>query len=210
MYPNQNGLHVYGEGMVSVDADTLKISLGVITDGLELQTAQVQNAEAITNVIQSLLGIGLKRDDIKTVDYRIDPQYRYEEGKQIFIGYRVTHMLEVSTNQINGAGKIVDTAVRNGANSVANVQFTVQDSTHFYQQALSIAAVDAVRKAETLAGSFGVAFNRIPYLILEEPISAGPVPLAFTSFKAEAQTQIEPGKLTIQARIKAYFHLMVK
>lgn len=208
MLPSQNGIHVNGEGEASVSPDTLKIALGVINEGLELQTLQVQNAGAITNVIQTLLEIGIKREDIKTIDYRIDPQYRYEDGKQIFTGYRITHMLEITTDKINDAGRIVDSAVRSGANTVSNISFTVKDTSPYYELALMMAAQDAMRKAEVLSKSFGAAYKNIPYLIMEEVIPGGPVPLTYTALKAEAQTPIEPGKLTIQARIKAFFHLI--
>jgi uncharacterized protein len=205
---SKNGIHVFGEGTISVNADTLKLTLGVITDGLELQTAQVENSEAISNVIQAIIKNGIIREDFKTVDYRIEPQYRYEEGKQLFSGYRVTHMLEIKTNQIDAAGRIVDSAVRSGANSVSSIQFTIENSAVYYQHALKLASHDALQKAETLARAFGTSIIRIPYLIEEEQHTSGPIPLAYTALKAEAQTQIEPGKLTIQARIKAYFHLI--
>lgn len=208
MYLNRNGIHVFGEGEVSVSPDTLKISLGVTTEGLDLQSLQEENATRVNKIIQAIIDLGVRNEDIKTVDYRIDPQYRYEDSQQIFTGYRVTHILEITTKKINDAGKIVDTAVRSGASTVSNVQFSVMDSDRFYQQALSVATKDAIQKAETLTQSFGVSFNRNPYLISEEPLHSGPIPYAFTALKTEAPTAIEPGKLAIQARIKAYFHLV--
>jgi uncharacterized protein len=208
MSKTRDGIHVFGEGIISVDADTLKINLGVVTEGFELQKSQAQNAETISKVIQTLLDIGIKQENIKTVDYRIEPQYRYEDGKQVFIGYRVTHMLEIKTKQIKNAGLIVDSAVKSGANTVASIQFSIENSAAFYLQALTLATQDTINKADILARSYGAKFYRIPYLIEEEPHINGPVPFAYSALKAETQTQIEPGKLTIQARIKAYFHLI--
>ena len=204
----QNGIHVFGEGLVSVDADTLKITLGVVTEGVELETIQAENAAAITRVIQALHDNGIKHDEIKTIDYRIDPQYRYEDSKQLFVGYRITHMLEVKTKQIKNAGKIVDSAVKNGANTVTNIQFTIENDTVFYQHALQLAAKDTLRKAYTLARPYGATAYQIPYLIEEQLSIGGPIPLTYTALKAEAQTPIEPGKLTVQARIKAYFYII--
>ncbi len=203
-----HGIQVFGEGIVSVEPDELKIILGVITEGTELQAIQTQNGILITQVIQSLLGIDIKREDVRTTDYRIDPQYRYEDGKQIFQGYRVTHLLEITSKKINSAGIIVDTSVKNGANVVQNIHFQLKNSDAFYQHALSLAGKDAVQKAEALARTFGVSLYPIPFLILEEPISNRPIPISFASFKGVAETPILPGKLTMQARIKANFSFL--
>ena len=208
MRGTKDGIHVFGDGVVSVDADTLKINLGVSTEGAELQTIQAQNASSTTRVIQAIIELGIKREDIKTVEYRIDPQYQYEEGKQQFIGYKVTHMLEIKTKQVQEAGRIIDTAVKNGANLVTNIQFTVENDSHYYQHALTLAARDTVQKAEGLARSYGASTYLIPFLIEEIQQPIGPIPLSYNTFKAENQTPIEPGRLTIQAQIKAYFHIM--
>ena len=205
---SKNGIHVFGEGIVSVDANMVRITLGVLTEGVELQSIQTQNAQVSSQVIEALIVLGVKREDIRTVEYRIDPQYQYEEGKQQFVGYRVLHMLEIKTNQIKNAGTIVDLAVKTGANSVSNIEFTVENDEQYYQHALTLAANDAVRKADTLARSYGALVYRIPFLVEEIQPTSGPIPLSFTALKAEVQTPIEPGKLTIQARIKAYFHLL--
>ncbi|WP_051120163.1 SIMPL domain-containing protein [Bacillus sp. 1NLA3E] len=206
---NNHGIHVFGEGVVSAEPDVLKITLGVFTDGIELQSAQTQNGIMITKVITGVIEMGIIRDDIRTVDYRIDPQYRYEDGKQVFQGYRVTHLLEITSTKISEAGKIVDASVQNGANAVQSIQFSLKNSEAFYQHALSLAGKDAVQKAETLARTFGVSFYRIPYLILEEQVTNRPVPIPFSALKSEAQTPVLPGKLAVQARIKAYFPFQV-
>jgi uncharacterized protein YggE len=204
----KDGIHVFGEGVISVTADTLKVHVGVVTEGDKLETIQAQNAETSSRVIQAMINLGVRREDIRTIDYRIDPQYQYEDGKQQFIGYRVTHMLEIKTKQIKEAGRIVDVAVENGANLVANIQFSVENDKHYYQHALTLAAKDALKKAESLAYAYRASIYQIPYLIEEIQQPSGPIPLSYTTFKAEAQTPIEPGKLTILAQIKAYFHIM--
>ncbi len=201
----KNGIRVIGEGTMSVAPDTAKITLGTVTESTDLQTSQSQNGATISRVIQAIINLNIKQEDIKTIDYRIDPQYIYEDGKQIFKGYRVSHMLEITTTNINEVGKIVDTAVSNGANSVSNVQFSVKDDSIFYQQALILASNDALKKAAALSHAFGISFNPIPYSIIEEPFGNKPVPLRFEMMKTAAQTPIEPGKLTIEARIRASF-----
>lgn len=201
----KTGIRVIGEGSVSVWPDTAKITLGTVTENTDLQTVQTQNGATISRVIQGLLNLGMKPENIKTGDYRIDPQYIYEDGKQIFQGYRVSHMLEVTTTNLNDVGRIVDTAVTNGVNSVSNVNFFVKNDSIFYQEALIHASHDAVKKAATIAHAFGISFNRIPSLIVEESIGNKPVPLHFELMKTAAQTPIKPGKLTIQARISATF-----
>ncbi|MDF2903418.1 MAG: hypothetical protein K0S25_1056, partial [Bacillus sp. (in: firmicutes)] len=56
---NNHGIHVFGEGVVSAEPDVLKITLGVFTDGIELQSAQTQNGIMITKVIKGVIEMGI-------------------------------------------------------------------------------------------------------------------------------------------------------
>ncbi len=194
-------LTVSGEGKVSVTPDRAIITLGVVTEHVQLAEAQKENNEKMASVIHSLIRLGIPRENIKTAEFRIEPQYDYVEGKQVFRGYKVTHLLRVTIDQVAAVGRIVDTAVANGANQVTSVQFTVSEPTVYYNQALSLALTNSLRKAETLAQSMGVTLLRIP-VDIEEVTQAAPQPILY---RTAAETPIQPGEVEIVAQIRVKY-----
>jgi uncharacterized protein len=201
-----NILELTGEGSVSAPPDMSIITLGVVSEDPTLTNAQQENNETTTKVIQSLISLGIAKENIKTSDYRIETVYDYENGKQTLRGYRVVHLLQVLNHQINQTGVIVDTAVRNGANTVTNIEFKVENPQIYYGQALALALNDAQFKAAELTKEMGVKLNKVPISIQESSQTSPVIPLQTALFaKSEAGTPIQPGKLKITAAIQAKF-----
>lgn len=202
-----NIIKVKGEGEIAVQPDTASVNLGVVTESKELIRAQQQNTSVGNKVIDSLIALGIDRNQIQTFDYRIEPIYDYEEGKQIFRGYKITHILQVKIDNLSIIGNVVDTAVQNGANYVANVQFTTRYKDAYYQQALVRALNNASSKAKTIANSLRVTLNPTPLLVIE----GGDIPHPFESqsiafAKGVSSTQLQPGQLIIKASVAADFN----
>ncbi len=196
-------LKVSGLGTISVSPDQAKISLGVITENKSLQQAQEENAIAITNIIAALVALGIPKKNIQTINYQIDPVYDYKDGVQIFRGYKVTHQLQITIDNIGLTGQVVDHAVNQGANTVSNIQFTVAHPEMYYNEALKLALQNAYAKALSLTSQLPVTLNPVPVKIEEfSTTSTPPVPYPSTyMLKAEAATPIEPGEMTITAKM---------
>ncbi|MFL6517266.1 MAG: SIMPL domain-containing protein, partial [Bacillus sp. (in: firmicutes)] len=155
-HPKGHLIKVTGEGEMAVPPDSAIVNLGIITENKQLLTAQHQNSLEVTKVIDSLISLGITKSHIQTSDYRIEADYDYDQGKQIFRGYKITHILQVKIEDLSIIGKVVDTAVLNGVNNVSNVQFTASNKESFYQQALILAVKNATQKAKTIAGTLQV------------------------------------------------------
>lgn len=212
--PNRNGLHhkghlikVTGEGELLVQPDSASVNVGVITENKELITAQQQNSVEVTKVINSLHGLGIPQNQLQTFDYRIESDYDYDQGKQIFRGYKITHLLQVKIEDLSMIGKVVDTAVKNGVNYVSNVQFKVKNKDSLYQQALALALNNAIEKAKTIAGTLNVTLIPTPTLVMEGGDTNQPFHHhAETFVKGVNSTQFEPGQIVVKASISAEFH----
>ena len=50
--------------------------------------------------------------------------------QQILIGYRVSNILSIQTDNIDSAGNIIDAAVSSGANRVDTVSFQLSDENY--------------------------------------------------------------------------------
>lgn len=198
---------VSGEGTMVASPDRATATLGVRTESLNLQEAQKKNAKEANDMLSSLIGIGVSKDDIKTADFRIDPIYSYEDGKQIFRGYRVTHLFSITIRNAENTGLIIDTAVNNGANEVMNIQFSVAEPQAYYNRALSLAVIDSYKKAQTIAATLGISTQPYPLTITEETQKGAPGPFLVASLDSSGSsgTPIEPGKLEIKATITASY-----
>ncbi|WP_238343531.1 SIMPL domain-containing protein [Gracilibacillus saliphilus] len=198
---------VTGDGTVSVEPNQAVVTLGVITEDSNLQKAQRENAESTNNIIQALLQENIPRHHIQTYDYRMDIQYDYDEGIQIFRGYRVTNLLEVIIEPIDKVGLIIDTAVDYGANTVRNIQLTVANQDRYYLEALQKAVENTQIKASIIAQELGVSISSIPYSLKEisrrEESESRPVVLGVST--DSPITPIEPGRLAIKAKVEAEF-----
>lgn len=198
---------VSGEGTVIASPNRASATLGVRTESQNLQEAQTSNAQKANEMLSSLIAIGISKDDIKTADFRIDPIYSYEDGKQLFQGYRVTHLFTITIRDAGNTGLIIDTAVKNGANEVMNIQFSVAESQVYYNRALSLAVIDSYKKAQTIAATLGVSTQPYPVTITEETQKAAPGPYLVASFDSSgtSSTPVEPGKLEIKATVTASY-----
>ncbi len=212
--PARNGQHhkshlikVTGEGELAIPPDSASVNLGVITEKKELSAAQQQNSEEVTKVITALLALGIPQKQLQTFDYRIESEYDFDQGKQLFRGYKITHLLQVKIEDLALVGKVVDTAVQNGANYVSNVQFTAKNKESFYLQALALALNNAIEKAKTIATTLNVTLLPTPSLVAEGVRTVQPLyHQAETFVKGVNSTQFEPGQIKVKANISAEFH----
>ncbi|WP_183041171.1 SIMPL domain-containing protein [Salipaludibacillus neizhouensis] len=198
---------VTGMSSLSVAPNTASIKLEVITENELLTQAQEENAYVMNRVIQSLLEVGVSRENIQTTAYHIHPMYDYVDGQQVFRAYQVRNGVTVMILNVGQAGTIIDIAVKNGVNSVSDIQFSVANSQQYYQKALSNALQAAVAKAQTMAATLQVTLDPIPIKITE---NFKEEPQTFSTFAALeiSQTPIEPGKIVIEARVEAQFRYL--
>ncbi|MGG1572402.1 SIMPL domain-containing protein [Fictibacillus sp. NRS-1165] len=200
-------IRVTGEGSVFAVPDQAKLSLGVITENKDVNTAQRQNNEIMRNVIQGLLTMGIQNKDIQTSLYRIEPQYVYENGQQNLKGYKVNHQLQITVDDVGGTGAVIDRAVSQGANSVSSIQFTVSSPDAFYNRALSLAVNSAQQKAMAISRDLGVTLNRFPVKVTELSKGFQPVPVPYQGavLSQGSPVPVQTGENEITARIEAEF-----
>ncbi|MGG0716532.1 SIMPL domain-containing protein [Robertmurraya massiliosenegalensis] len=203
---HENEIKVIGEGSVTVQPDRASIKLGVEIEDKELRKAQSENAEKISAIIDALHQIGISAEQIQTDNFTIYPMYDYVDGKQVFRGYRVEHLLQITVSEIGNVGLVVDTAVEHGANRVSNISFQVSNPSEVYQIALRKAVEDAIQKAQTIANTLNINIVPTPKNITEEKTAVrAPAPLYEVQMVKAASTEIEPGTQDLRAVVSAIF-----
>ncbi len=153
--PSEQTISVTGSATASSTPDTLIVILGVESEAKTASESLSQNSNSLNYVISSLTNSGISKDNIQTSNFRIYPLYdsiKDSNGnyQQILIGYRVSNILSIQTDNIDSAGNIIDVAVSSGANRVDNVSFQLSDEKlqKIGDDLIADAINDATQKAE--------------------------------------------------------------
>jgi uncharacterized protein YggE len=208
----QTGVWVTGTGKVTVVPDIAVLSLGVEAQSTTVSEAQTDAAGAMTDVMAVLTGNGIADKDIQTQWYSIAPVTRWIDDykEQITIGYRVTNTVTVKIRDIDRVGTIIDaiTAAAGDLTRVNSINFTVDDTESYYDEAREKAVLDAMDKAEQIAA--------VAHFTLGNPIyvseTGGPFPPVVYPVRdfgytdgAEATTPISVGELEINVTVQMAF-----
>lgn len=165
MQPAKNVLTVSGESTITTSPDKAEIYLNVEKKSETADGARILNSEASNSVIAALKAAGIKKEDIETSSFTIYPEQRYDEDTERYIttGYVVRHVIKATTYDVEGAGQLVDTAVKAGANSVENVNFglSIEKKQKVDKDALAKATELAKSRAESMADAAGVELKKL-------------------------------------------------
>ena len=205
-------LSVGGEGIVEAAPDRATISIGVVTQDRDAGLAQSNNARAAQGIVNSIVKLGVERRNIHTSDYNFRPNYRAEEGRRHEInGYVVSNTVNVTVDDLELIGKIIDSALANGANNINSLDFGFKNQKALEEQALKAAIGDARRKAELTAQELGVRIvgvqdvniNGGGFYGMQRNMKAMPMMEA----SMDAATPIEAGTVACSASVHVTFIL---
>lgn len=208
---NSSRLNVNGNAVISVAPDTAYVSLGVETSNPSAEVASEENATRMARVLAALRELGLTEKEISTKGYNI---YSYNQvlnrgtnEETTVTTYQVQNKIEITTTNLEQVGKIVDVAVKAGANQVQGIRFDLADKQELQLKALENAIKQARSKAEVMAAAAGVELGGI--VSLNEDY-ASYAPMYDTAvMRAQAfsniETSITPGDVEISAKVTMVF-----
>ncbi len=201
-------ISVSGQARVSASPDFATINLGVITEDKDALVAQNANATAMDKVIASIKASGVKAEDIKTVNYSMQPKYDYDENTRIsnIVGYSVRNSVNVTVRDLTKTGSVIDAAAQSGVNTSSNISFGLSNYEEFYNEALGNAVLAAKKKANTIAGALGVELIA-PISVNEGGGYSSLSNYAVYDMKAASsnQTPVEAGSLEISANVSIIY-----
>ena len=148
-------LTVRGTGVVSLEADTATITLGVREMAKDVATAQSAVNEKMASVVDKLTEMGIAMSDIHTSSISIYPEYNYEEANNPVIGYTAENTISARTGDTENVGRYIDAAFDAGANTFSDISFSASDSKQENNEALALAIQHACSKAEAMAEAAG-------------------------------------------------------
>lgn len=208
-----------GEGKITAIPDIAQFTFSVIIEGgkdiAKLQKENTDKTNKITNFAKSS---GVADKDIKTQNYNLDPRYQYyscpvpqEVAESCppaeIVGYTITQTIAVKIRNFEKIGDIMAGVVQNGANSVSQLSFSVDDMSIVQDKAREEAIKKAKERAKLIAkaGDFKVGkLLSIDEGGYPEPIYGYGISGFATKSAIESSLpapQIEPGSQEIKVNV---------
>lgn len=190
--------------------DQLRMTAGVLTTAATAAEAMAANAARMNAVLAALKAAGVADRDMQTTGLSLNPQYRYEPNQSpILTGYQARNSISLRTMKLADAGKLVDAAIKAGANEVQGPDFTLANPDAALDEARTAAVAKARARAELYARAAGLKVKRITSISEDAaPPEPGPRPMMRMAMaEAAAAPPVQPGELSLSAQVTIMFEL---
>jgi len=158
-------IEVANDATVSAEPDQAILRVAVVAEAEVAPTARDRVAENVTALRSTLDSLGISSEQIRTEFFSIDevrdrPEPESEAGEQA-TRYRAIHAFQITLDDTEAVGSVIDAVVDSGANRVQGVTFTLsaERQQQLRQDALEKAMDRARMDAETLANSSGLTIG---------------------------------------------------
>jgi len=212
---------VSGEGKVTAIPDVAQFTFSVIVQGgKDTAALEKENTEKTNKAIAFLKAQNIDVKDIKTISYNLEPRYQYYDCDRIIsdskpcpppeiVGYTVTQTVSVKVRDFSKIGDVFSGVIENGANSLSQLSFTIDDPTSVENQARDEAITKAREKAKLVAKAGGFRVGRL--ISIEE----GYIPLydyglgggVTKAESAPSTPTIEPGSQEVTVNVTLRYEI---
>ena len=201
LYAETSQLSVQGKARISVPADQMTMTIGVVAEHKTANQALSQNSTDMKAVMKAIQSLDLKETTIETASFHIDPVWQPKplnptpDWKPTVIAFRVTNTLEVQTDNLLIAGQLIDVVVSAGANQVDSLIFGLKDQEAVRHKAIAEATAQAMSIAKTTANAANVTLGNVLNITVDNAKMQPPI--AFRAMKAA--TPITAGDIDVTA-----------
>lgn len=193
-------------GEVKGAPDRATILFTVETRGATAAAASTENATRTTAVLAALRSAGLAEADVGTVGYTINPNVEYDQGTRAsrVVGYIARNTVRAEVGDLARVGRVIDAAIRAGANEVSSLHFTTSRRDELRVEAIRLAMSRACREASAMATAAGGSLGPLVQATTSENAPYPPPPPMPYAVRMEAQaadTPIAPQDVTVQVHV---------
>lgn len=207
----RGSLQVTGSAVITGTPDIAYITLGVETKDPSAEVASQENAERMNRVFTALQELGLSKEELTTSGYNIYSSNqvvaRGTDQESTVTTYHVQNRINISTKDLENVGKIIDIAIKSGANQVQGINFDIQDKQEMQLEALKNAVKQGQLKAEVMAEAAGITLGGIQSF--SENYGSYAPTYNTMAMRAEAlgsaPTTINPGQVEVSANVSMNF-----
>lgn len=192
--PSPPTIEVGGTGEAKATPDRALVYVGVQTKGRTAALAGAENARLATAILEAVRAAGIKREQIGTMNYSVNPTYRYfpDGRKPELTGYDATNTVRVEVRSLDLVGKVIDASLGAGANNINGISFFASQLDSVKREALASATTNARLSAEVMAKAAGGSLGALLSLSSQSAESPQPFPVMAMSMRAKAADEATP------------------
>jgi uncharacterized protein len=200
-------INVNGVGSVRAKPDMCIVSLGVVSEGKEAKESQNENSRISNLIIEALKKLEIKEEDIQTVEYSVNPIYKYEDGRTpVISGYQTVQMFSVKVYDLTKSGIVIDNATEVGANRINGVSFDIKDKDAMKLRAIEAAVKDARIKADTALAASSEKVMELINMNVNDSMPSTPVPMrGVNDASGKEAAQVMAGQMEIIISVNASY-----
>ncbi|MHC1782943.1 MAG: SIMPL domain-containing protein [Anaerolineaceae bacterium] len=158
--PTLRTINVSGQGLTYITPDVAYVYIGVHSQSESVADALKDNNSQATAVTEALKEMGVDAKDIQTTNFNVYPMQTYgQQGEVTGTTYSVDNTVYVTVRKLDQLGKLLDTVVKSGANSINGVTFDVVEKEEALAAARKLAIENARKQAEEIASVTGVTLG---------------------------------------------------
>ena len=202
-----------GESRVSPDRALVQVTVESRSE--TAAGAGAANRTKQERVIEAVKAAGVAAPQIRTVGYRVSPEYAQpERGKAPRVtGYLAGNTVQVEVRSIDVVGKVIDAALGAGATNIGSVGLYASNTEaarlEAVQQAVTKARSEAEGAATAAGGSLGTLIEltidpgAIPRPMLQQVVATGAEFAMSGDMSMRAMsTPVEPGESLVMAVVR--------
>lgn len=161
----RGSISVWAEATEEAVPNMAKITLSVETSDKDISKATEANKKAANSSITAVKKLldHTNGETVKTLAFNVNPEYKYKDGTKIFVQYNARNSYEIKIKDVSKLGKVISTALANGANVVSNLSYSLDANEAACNKLIKQASILAKIKAENAALSLGTSITGVKY-----------------------------------------------
>ena len=204
LYPSRS-MSVSSQGKSTVTPDIARLSFSIVSNGKNPEELADNNNEKMNAVIENVKSQGIEEKDIKTTNYNLSPDYRYDENteRRFITGYTMTQTVSLKVRDLTKVASILGGITPLGVNQVGGVEFDLENRDKALADARAEAISKAKDKAEQMAKEAGVKLGRITSVNEYQSVNGyrGEYAMGGDMMKASIAPSIQPGTQEITVEV---------
>lgn len=203
---------VKGSAEIEVAPDIVTVGYAVVKLAPDAAAAKSYVDKVSSDTIRAAIAQGVKEEDIASSNLDIRRELRYEDNKQVLVGYTVSRNITLTLRKMDNFNKLLQALVDAKLDEVQNIQPGISTLPKLKAEALKAATEDAKQKADLLAGQFQGRRGQ-PLEISEEridnvfPIREMAMAKRGGALAADMPYEFKPGKIKVSADVFVRFGL---
>ena len=133
------------------------IKFYIETNDKDLNVATQKNKELSQKALEAVKKQldSAKGDSVKTINFSASPEYKYKDGKRIFVQYNVSNGFQVTLKNTDKLGDVIAQGLQNGATRVDDLNFSLDNTDGACNSLIKEAAALSRTRAGELAKAAG-------------------------------------------------------